>query len=146
MPHLSLRFLGAQQLFAAYHHFVVDINAAMHHSGDIGGNESKGKDTPMSKFTPGPWSTSLKRMKADNSVIIDGATQKFVAFAADFNEFARDTEVEANAQLIAAAPDLLEAAKTALFAGQIEVKLGNKAWEVVNEHLKAAIKLAEEGQ
>ncbi len=38
----------------------------------------------------------------------------FIASAFDLNRFDRDEEVEANAMLIAAAPDLLAAAKAAL--------------------------------
>lgn len=58
--------------------------------------------------TPGPWKRkSGERFKHDQSAGIRGADGKYVASALDFNQFSRDEEVEANALLIAAAPDLL---------------------------------------
>lgn len=73
--------------------------------------ETKRQET--AKHTPGPWEADKSRFRHDNSIPIkykDG----FVASALDFNKYDRDSEVEANAQLIAAAPDLLEACRKAL--------------------------------
>ena len=62
----------------------------------------------MSKHTPGPWTV----IDQDESTInVRGPDEEFVADVADgfYNEsgYVRGYEVEANARLIAAAPDLL---------------------------------------
>jgi len=59
--------------------------------------------------TKGPWTRQQGiRFKHDNSAPIKSATGMHVATALDFNNFDRDEEVEANAHLIAAAPELLD--------------------------------------
>lgn len=80
--------------------------------------------TPNEKVTathtPGPWSFTGEHFKHDGSAIImspatpGSKKDKFVACALDFNRFDRDAEVEANARLIASAPDLLSELKDAL--------------------------------
>lgn len=58
------------------------------------------------KHTPGPWSTEVDRKKALEINIVSG-NRPFVATAWPANH--PDKEQEANARLIAAAPDLLKA-------------------------------------
>jgi selenophosphate synthetase-related protein len=67
--------------------------------------------------TPGPWDVYAGKMKNGDRIINDGEGTP-VAYAADYNEYAKDDQVDANARLIAAAPDLLEAAQDALTAFQ----------------------------
>ena len=63
------------------------------------------------QHTPGPWSYIGNHFKHDDSAIISSADGKPVATALDFNRYDRDAEKEANAHLIAAAPNLLAALK-----------------------------------
>lgn len=60
------------------------------------------------QHTPGEWTVDENRMR-DNSLAIHAAGQKFVADALDFNRLDRDAEVEANARLICAVPELFAA-------------------------------------
>ena len=57
----------------------------------------------MSKHTPGPWKANFA---ISGSVYIFGGDRNFVCV---FNEWRDEANQEANANLIAAAPDLLEA-------------------------------------
>jgi hypothetical protein len=59
------------------------------------------------------------------------AYQKMKAMQIDRDKFKRDRDA------------LLVAAKAALIAGELEIKLGNKAWEHVVTPLRQAIKQAE---
>lgn len=63
----------------------------------------------MADFTPGPWRTFPASM-------VDGRTMRVVTERKDVGMGVGDnaTETEANARLIAAAPDLYEAAVSAL--------------------------------
>lgn len=69
----------------------------------------------MTQHTEGPWQVRLTqsghiaRQRIDDSRYIDGPDGLAVAFAADYNSEERDAEIDANARLIAAAPDLLAA-------------------------------------
>lgn len=64
------------------------------------------------KHTPGPWArVPDERFRHDNSAGVRDATGSYVAAALDFNRSDRDAEVEANARLIAAAPELLATLK-----------------------------------
>ena len=65
------------------------------------------------EHTMGPWKTELRRLRADESRTIY-AGQSMIALALDFNCTDRDDESDANARLIAAAPELLEVCKAAL--------------------------------
>ena len=69
----------------------------------------------MSRHTAGPWVSEPERRFREQAmpeaVGVRGPGGTFVAAAFDFNRTDRDAEVEANARLIAAAPDLLEALK-----------------------------------
>jgi len=58
----------------------------------------------MTKHTPGPWETNDKRPQCNGIGIFSGS--QFLAFVGDSDS---QTPCEANARLIAAAPDLLEA-------------------------------------
>lgn len=66
--------------------------------------------------TSGPWTTetdrrfrSMESMQLPESIGVRGPDGNFLASAFDFNRTDRDAEVEANARLISAAPDLLSA-------------------------------------
>jgi hypothetical protein len=70
----------------------------------------------MAQHTSGPWTTDIDRrframdsMQMPESIGVRGPDGNFLASAFDFNRTDRDAEVEANARLIAAAPDLLAA-------------------------------------
>lgn len=70
----------------------------------------------MALHTPGPWTTdTTKRYRQmvseqiPESIPIRGPDGIGLAATYDFNRFDRDAECEANARLIAAAPDLLAA-------------------------------------
>lgn len=70
------------------------------------------------QHTPGPWHWDGSYARRDNSRIIKvvngPASGNWVAAALDFNRDDRDDEVNANAHLIAAAPDLLASCQFAL--------------------------------
>jgi hypothetical protein len=69
----------------------------------------------MSKHTEGPWTRKYQeRFHHDNSAGIRAANGLYIAAALDRNSFDLDDEVEANACLIAAAPDLLAACEASL--------------------------------
>lgn len=82
----------------------------------------------MNKHTPGPWKYSGDIAKHDNSHIIHSEKQKWIAAALDFNRFDRDEEVKANANLIAAAPELLEACKMACAFVPVDTEPSNLAF------------------
>ena len=65
----------------------------------------------MAEHTPGPWTRDAERdgRMRDESAAVRGPDGLFIAAAFDFNRTDRDAEVEANARLIAAAPELLAA-------------------------------------
>ena len=63
----------------------------------------------MAKHTPGPWVTSA----TDDTVVIDATGREVAAIDGDYNDPDTWPQMEANARLIAAAPELLEAAMTA---------------------------------
>ncbi len=69
----------------------------------------------MANHTPGPWSRDRERdgRFRDESAGVRGPDNNFIAAAFDFNRTDRDDEVEANARLIAAAPELLVAVELA---------------------------------
>lgn len=71
----------------------------------------EGEEGEMTEHTPGPWTRDENdgRSKLDQAAWVRGPSGYFIASAFDFNRTDRDAEVEANARLIAAAPDLLAA-------------------------------------
>lgn len=104
--------------------------------------------TKSPQHTPGPWTTEgIDGLSVHHST--GDKTYRFIALTDSEHDTGRtDTENrledEANARLIAAAPELLEAAKAALFAfgrGGANVLNGpnRKEWEM----LQAAIARAE---
>ena len=74
----------------------------------------------MSAHTPGPWQVTGEFDRFHNGEWIrpldaEGRPKsELVAVVCDFNRYDRDAEREANARLIAAAPDLVDAAQLAL--------------------------------
>lgn len=60
------------------------------------------------QHTPGPW-TALGRDGYNSIIIRAEHASHWPALVPEFNEIARDPEQEANARLIAAAPDLIDA-------------------------------------
>jgi hypothetical protein len=75
------------------------------------------------KHTPGPWFVTGAQMRDGSREIAHpppsgrGAPEP-VAYAADHNSYERDAEVDAVANLIAAAPDLLDACRALLDLGR----------------------------
>lgn len=64
----------------------------------------------MSNHTPGPWTRFPgERFKHDSSAGVKDSSGNYIACALDQNRYDRDEEVEANARLIASAPELLAA-------------------------------------
>jgi len=82
----------------------------------------------VDRHTPGPWKV-VGQMHDNNRVIRAGADGQgdWVALAVDFNRYDRDAEVDANARLIASAPDLLLALKN-LMRFHTDGNIGNMAW------------------
>lgn len=64
----------------------------------------------MSKSTPGPWKLSVSNM----TVITDADGESLASVCSPFSRIMSKQEFTANARLIAAAPELLEAAKEAV--------------------------------
>lgn len=56
------------------------------------------------KHSPGPWRVSL----TDDTVVIDATGAEVAAISGDYNQPDEWPTMEANARLIAAAPDLLD--------------------------------------
>jgi hypothetical protein len=65
----------------------------------------------MAEHTPAPWTRDAERdgRFRDETAGVRGPDGNFIAAAWDFNRTDRDAEVEANARLIAAAPEMLAA-------------------------------------
>lgn len=66
--------------------------------------------------TPGPWDTNTRQVEWRElyARLITGPDGRVLGAAADFNNTLRDPEADANARLMAAAPDLLAALEAAL--------------------------------
>lgn len=87
------------------------------------------------KHTPGPWTrTEGERFKHDRGAGVKAASDQYIAAALDRNRYDLDEEVEANARLIAAAPELLVAVKSFMY--HFESELGEK-WRLETEQLIA---------
>lgn len=96
----------------------------------------------QTKHTQGPWRTSLTEGQRAWNVSSE-ATGRTVAIVSDWSP-----EAEANARLIAAAPELLEALKSARFAIQVTLDSGlvtEKNVRSTLNHIDAAIAKAEGG-
>jgi hypothetical protein len=60
------------------------------------------------QHTPGPWTRIAgERFKHDHSAGVRAPDGNYIACALDRNRYDKDEEVEANARLIAAAPEML---------------------------------------
>ena len=128
--------------------------------------KSQGQDTGLTgikpqaaQHTPGPWrflKDGETRMPEPCNIILSDATGACVAvtkiaFACKANLHARHAEMEANARLIAAAPQLLDTLKSAEVAAIEHLALAETAKNVVQQSiarrnldsLRAAIALAE---
>lgn len=71
----------------------------------------------MSKHTPGPWyvmDKGFQRRYPVPTVYAPGDELRYIAFCQDLPSFGEPTNNLANARLIAAAPELLEALKYAV--------------------------------
>lgn len=66
-------------------------------------------ETKQVKHTPGPWHVGVERKQCVYSGVAEVAGTKFIADLS--NPFDDGDTIQANARLIAAAPDLLEACK-----------------------------------
>jgi hypothetical protein len=98
------------------------------------------------RHTPGPWQVTGEMDRFHQGEVIrpldaDGRPGSPVAVVCDFNRYDRDAEREANAHLIAATPDLEDAARFALSVLRANpVELSER---LAIEKLEAAIALAE---
>jgi hypothetical protein len=92
----------------------------------------------MAKHTSGPWTRLVgERFKHDSSAGVKGPDGLYIAAALDLNRYDKDDEVEANARLIAAAPDLLAACEAAL--PEIYHPYDPQAGKAVYDRLRAVI-------
>jgi len=112
----------------------------------------------MSKHTPGPWWLSPARNAL--GVVLGGPTRPMhhggttvgqIASACS-QEWMKSGELEANAALIAAAPDLLEALKAAVECGMVPISSASEGGAakhsihvVVADQIRNAIAKAEGG-
>lgn len=85
----------------------------------------------MSTHTPGPWVDAKATDKTGGSIVMRG--DEWIAVAQDFNQWDRDAERQANARLIAAAPDLLAALQKLADYAEAEARGGDEA---VPQHLR----------
>jgi hypothetical protein len=104
---------------AYFRHFELDSRQHLDKLRDIGSNAAPDKKKKMkTQHTPGPWSL------ADHSTVIVSATGLPVCTVESPDpNIKRDERFriqEANARLIAAAPEMLDACKAALAACEIE--------------------------
>lgn len=79
----------------------------------------------MAKHTQGPWVTSA----TDDTVVVDATGLEVAAIDGDYNDPDTWPQMEANARLIAAAPEMLEALKAtvaSLVAAVSLLKRGSK--------------------
>lgn len=100
--------------------------------------EEARKDFMDTKHTPGPWRASGGSLTVPKCHVLSGSGKASYALAHVFGE----TEVErmANARLIAAAPELLEACKAALPTLAREYPIGKSA---LSKQVQIAIAKAE---
>lgn len=99
----------------------------------------------MAKHTPGPWTVANMDGRVFPRVYLprgDGRGESYIVI----NEGrANMEECQANARLIAAAPDLLEAAKEALHTLDVQARAQSEVWaSAVRKPLRDAIAKAQE--
>ena len=88
----------------------------------------------MNKHAPGPWKVS----PTDDTVVIDADGREVAAIDGDYNDPDTWPLMEANARLIAAAPDLLEALKDLFSIANAEGVVGDDAQaHLVGHHQEA---------
>jgi hypothetical protein len=78
----------------------------------------------MSKHTPGPW----KFHKQARTIAIFTASNADTVASVPISQIVDNTRREADARLIAAAPELLEALKAALYLGDFRSEAAQLAW------------------
>lgn len=97
------------------------------------------------EHTPGPWAAEPADMFGDHN-IVRGDSDEALAVAAVVSNMRPADQVEANARLIAAAPDLLEALRSlvgnagalAAFAYEIRQIAGNTNWQCLMDSIDKA--------
>ena len=104
-----------------------------------------GKMTSETKHTPGPWKTGCRMTRVE---VLPAGWNAPMCIADCGTKYSPESEEEkcANARLIAAAPELLEACKIALQAineCDMEVGLFNATEQEITDKLYAAIAQAE---
>lgn len=92
----------------------------------------------MSKHTPGPWDITISCTTMGEMFGVPGSKRiRYWSYNLHQNE--TEVEAEANARLIATAPELLEALKSALQTAEFE-RHPHRGWQ---DEAKAAIAKAE---
>jgi hypothetical protein len=90
----------------------------------------------MGEHTPGPWLAAAKPSSVVGLPVVstkNGRSVASVTFFALGEQFVNhDAESQANARLIAAAPDMLEALKA------LKYNQGNEAWKLADAALRKA--------
>lgn len=112
-------------------------------SGAGSGAAGAAMKTAKAGHTPGPWGYHGDKTRGGDRIVTHEGGEfgrEALAQALDFNEYARDVEADANARLIAAAPELLAACK-ALLARESELTTGY-GWEEYRA-IEAAVVKAE---
>ena len=100
----------------------------------------------MAEHTPGPWTTKNMDGSLFPSVVLPSKEEGWGESRIIINEGRADMEeCQANARLIAAAPDLLEAAKEALHTLDVQASAQSEVWaSAVRKPLRDAIAKAQE--
>lgn len=97
------------------------------------------------KHTPGPWTrTAGERFKHDQSAGIKGPNGMYIACALDMNRTDKDSEVEANAILISAVPEMAEAIQWMIptFEEMERLDVLNEAQRIALEFARSALQKA----
>jgi hypothetical protein len=90
----------------------------------------------MSGYTPGPWQFNLNIISAENEVLAAGGWPICVT------DGSTEEEAEANALLIAAAPELLEALEAVLVAWQPWIRARDEAQDSTERKARDVIRKA----
>lgn len=88
----------------------------------------------MPQHTPGPWSTHM----CDDTSIVDRDGRDIAQICGDYRHPDIWPVTEANARLIAAAPEMLEALKIALAAFKAQDRMDVSAVHVIEEAIDKA--------
>lgn len=95
----------------------------------------------IEQHTPGPWTVDSGSVWTQRPAYEDGTQYARVAYMDRDCEYTRPTERDANARLIAAAPELLEALQRILYAATAPAGAANGE-AAMCEHLKEAARAA----